>query len=73
MVMEKTIHQRIENTINELDTGNISAARRRHLEDEIENLRKYHDNHPNEDHNPNDLEMYCDSNPDAQECRIYEI
>jgi hypothetical protein len=29
-------------------------------------------NHPNEQKDPTPLELYCDLNPDALECRIYE-
>ena len=36
-------------------------------------VRKYKDNHPNDDHDPTPLEMFCDENPDAPECRIHDI
>jgi hypothetical protein len=70
--MSKTIIQHINDDKNELDRGNISAQRKRHLESELEDLEAYHLNHPNDDHDPTSLELYCDRNPDSVECRIYE-
>jgi hypothetical protein len=69
----KTIHDHINNDMNEIDNPNTSGQRRRHLETELDSLRKYKDNHPNDDHDPTPLEMFCDENPDAPECRIHDI
>ena len=69
----KTIHDHINNDMNEIDNPNTSGQRRRHLENELDSLRKYKDNHPNDDHDPTPLEMFCDENPDAPECRIHDI
>lgn len=70
--MDRTINQHIEDDRNELDSSNISSQRRRHLEDELTSLEKYHTNHPEDNHDPTPLELYCDAHPDASECRIYE-
>lgn len=70
--MEKTINQHINKNRDEIDNGNVSGQRRRHLQDELSLLEKYKENHPNDDYDPSPLELYCDSNPDALECRIYE-
>jgi len=69
---ERTLSQHIESDRNELDSSSISAQRRRHLQDELEQLEKYQENHPNETHDPSSLELYCDANPDALECRVYD-
>lgn len=69
---DRTISQHIEDDNEELDRSNISAQRRRHLEDELDSLEKYKTNHPEDSHDPTPLELYCDANPDALECRIYE-
>ena len=45
---------------------------RRHVSDELDHLEKYQAAHPDEDHDPTAFEMYCDENPEADECRIYE-
>ena len=68
----RTIQQHIEDDRNELDNPNTSSQRRRHLEGELDALEKYKTNHPEEDHDPTSLELFCDSNPDAAECKIYE-
>jgi hypothetical protein len=70
--MKKTIQQHIEDNRDELENPNISPQRRRHIQGELQDLESYHDHHPNDDHDPTPLELYCDSNPDALECRVYE-
>ncbi len=44
----------------------------RHLEEELESLKEFKDHHPEDDHDPTSLEMYCENNPEAVECRIYD-
>ena len=70
--MEKSFQQHINNVRDELDNLNINDQSRRHLENELDSLKKYQANHPDTDYNPTPLELYCDSHPDALECRIYE-
>ena len=70
--MEKSLQQHINDDRDELDNPNINGQRRCHLEDELNALEQYQVNHPDEDHDPNGLELFCDANPDALECRIYE-
>lgn len=70
--MEKSIQQHINNDRDELDNPNTSSQRRRHLESELYSLEKYQANHPDDDHDPTPLELYCDENPSALECKIYE-
>jgi hypothetical protein len=70
--MAKTLQQHINNDRDELDNPEINSQRRRHIEDELDALEQYQVNHPDEDHDPNPLELFCDSHPDAAECRIYE-
>lgn len=68
----ESIEQHIETNIRELEDPTISSQRRRHVESELEDLEKYHERHPEDHHDPTALELYCDSNPEASECRIYE-
>lgn len=70
--MEKSLQQHINDDRDELDNPNVSGQRRRHLEDELDALETYQVNHPDEDHDPTPLELYCDTHPDALECRVYE-
>jgi hypothetical protein len=67
----KTIQQHIDDDRNELDNLNLNGQRRRHLEGELESLEKYRETHPEDDHDPTPLELYCNDNPNALECRIY--
>lgn len=70
--MDRTLQQHINDDYDELDSPTISGQRRRHLEDELESLEKYQVNHPDENYDPTPLELYCDSHPDALECRVYD-
>jgi len=69
---EKSLQQHINDDKDQLDDPNTSGQRRRHLEDELDALEQYQVNHPDEDKDPNPLELYCDTHPDALECRVYE-
>ena len=70
---KRTLQQHINDNRDELDNSNIGSQRRRHIESELDSLEKYQANHPDTDHDPNALELFCDENPEADECRIYEI
>ena len=71
--MKRSLQQHINDDRDELDNPNTSGQRRRHLEDELDSLEKYQVNHPDTDHDPNPLELYCDLNPNEPECRVYEV
>jgi hypothetical protein len=72
MKQNKSLQQHINDDRDELDNPNTNSQRRRHLEGELDALEQYQINHPDEDHDPTPLELYCDSHPDALECRVYE-
>jgi hypothetical protein len=44
----------------------------RHLEEELKGLAEYKEHHPEDSHDPSPLEVYCDLNPEAPECRVYD-
>ena len=69
---EKSIQQHINDDKDLLENGSLSPQMRRHVTDELDHLEQYQANHPDYDHDPTPLEMYCDTHPDASECRIYE-
>lgn len=71
--MFKTIFDHIGSILKELDSNILSSQRKRHLENELTDLQSYQKNHPNDDHDPTSLEVYCDKNPDASECRIHDL
>jgi hypothetical protein len=55
-----------------LEDPMTSPQQRRHVEEELKDLEAYHERHPEDSHDPTSLELFCDLNPDALECRIYE-
>jgi hypothetical protein len=67
-----SIDKHIENDKKILDDPMMSSQTRRHIEGELESLERYKESHPNDDHDPTPLELYCNDNPGALECRIYE-
>jgi hypothetical protein len=66
------INQHIEQDKKILEDPTVSPQMRRHTAEELEALESYKSHHPEDDHDPSALELYCDSHPDALECRIYE-
>ena len=67
-----SIEQHIQKDREILEDPTTSPQSRRHIESELESLERYHQNHPEDFHDPTPLELFCDENPDALECRIYE-
>ena len=49
-----------------------SSQSRRHAEEELEALERYQQSHPDDDHDPTPFELYCNDNPNALECRMYD-
>lgn len=68
----KSLDEHIEKNKQILSDPLISRQRRRHIEEELEDLKVYSKNHPEDDHDPTPLELFCDKNPDAAECKIYD-
>jgi hypothetical protein len=66
------IDQHIQRDVDILGDPMISPQSRRHTEEELEALKNYKANHPEDSHDPTPLELYCDANPGALECRVYE-
>lgn len=66
------IEQHIIHDKNLLDDPMISSQSRRHTEEELESLERWAQTHPNDDHDPSPFELYCNDNPNALECRIYD-
>lgn len=67
-----SLNQHIISIKDELYEPGISSQRRRHLETELEEYQQYQSNNANEDKIPTRLELFCNLNPDALECRIYD-
>lgn len=68
----ENIEKHIEADRKELSDPQLSPQRRRHIEDELEQLEAYRENHPEDTHDPTPLELYCDANPSALECKVFD-
>lgn len=70
----KNIDEHIEKDREELHEAlaNDDQGKVRHLLKEMADLGEYKKNHPDEDRDPSPLEVFCDLNPDAPECKIYD-
>ena len=51
---------------------NGDQAKEAHFSEELAQLETYQKNHPDDHHDPTALELHCDLNPDAPECRVYD-
>tara|TARA_R100000278_G_C5420962_1_gene146547 strand:- start:40 stop:282 length:243 start_codon:yes stop_codon:yes gene_type:complete len=72
-----SIEQHIEADKKILEDPTTSPQQRRHVQNELEELQIYAHNHRKEiadgdHHDPTALELFCEVEPDADECRIYE-
>ncbi len=69
-----TIDEHIQKDQSEIqsakDHGN--TAKVRHLTEELNSLKEYKEHHPDDKHDPNALELFCDANPDEPECLVYD-
>jgi len=73
----ESIEKHIEKDKEILDNPTISPQQRRHIENELHELEIYAENHKKEieqgdHHDPSPLELFCEMEPEADECRIYE-
>lgn len=68
----ENIDQHIKKDREILDDPQISPQSRRHTVEELDALEAYKAKHPEDTHDPTPLELFCDANPEALECRIYE-
>ena len=74
---DRTVEQHIVDDENILENPTTSPQQRRHIETELEELNVYVENHKKDieagdHHDPTALELYCEMEPDADECRVYE-
>ena len=68
----ENIEAHIKNDKQILDDPTISPQMRRHTQQELTDLEAYAERHPEDHRDPSSLELFCDNNPEALECRIYE-
>ena len=63
--MTKNVRKLIKEYEEEIELGNVTRQRKRFLESQIEELQKTIV--------PTSLEVYCSLNPEADECREYDV
>ena len=73
----ESIEKHIEVDKEILANPTTSPQQRRHIEGELTELNVYAENHKEEiaagdHHDPTALELYCEMEPEADECRVYE-
>lgn len=68
-----SIDKHIETDIKILEDPTISSQSRRHTQEELHSLKVYKENHPGENHDPTPLELFCDVNPGAMECKSFDV
>ena len=73
----ESIEKHIEKDKQILQDPTVSPQQRRHIEGELHELEVYAENHKKEiaagdHHDPTALELYCEMEPEADECRVYE-
>ena len=74
---DRTVEQHIVDDKKILENPTTSPQQRRHIEGELEELNVYIENHKKDieqgdHHDPTALELYCEMEPEADECRVYE-
>ena len=55
----ESVEKHIEQDKKILDDPTVSSQARRHVEDELDALERWVKNHPNDEHDPTALELYC--------------
>jgi hypothetical protein len=73
----ESIEKHIKKDEEILSNPTTSPQQRRHIEGELQELKVYADNHKEDiaagdHHDPTALELYCEMEPEADECRIYD-
>ena len=73
----ESVEKHIEVDKQILEDPTTSPQQRRHIEGELHELEIYAENHKKDieagdHHDPTPLELFCEMEPDADECRVYE-
>jgi hypothetical protein len=70
----KSIDEHIEKDRVDIEAAKAAGddGKVRHLEEELKRLEEFKAHHPEDSHDPTPLEVYCDLNPEAPECRVYD-
>jgi len=67
------LQETIKSIQNELDNNSINKQRQRYLESHLIELIEYSVRNPDVTKLPGPLTIYCDLNPNAKECKIFDL
>ena len=73
----ESIEKHIEEDKKILENPTTSPQQRRHIEEELHELKVYVENHKAEieggdHHDPTALELFCEVEPSAPECKLFD-
>lgn len=67
------LQELINEICEELEGSFTNVQRRRYLRSYLEELLEYQKNNPEKTEIPNPLQLFCNLNPEALECRMYDL
>tara|TARA_B100000927_G_C16170159_1_gene351011 strand:- start:345 stop:572 length:228 start_codon:yes stop_codon:yes gene_type:complete len=73
----ESLEKHIQTDKEILENPTISPQQRRHIEEELHELEVYVENHKKEieagdHHDPTALELFCEVEPSAPECKVFD-
>ena len=71
--METKLYETVLEIQQELDLDLCSRQRKKYLENELERLLAYQEAHPTQEKTPTPFQLYCFENPEALECRVFDV
>jgi hypothetical protein len=66
------LQELINDICEELENSSMNSQRRRYLQNYLQEILEYQKNNPYNKEVPTSLQLFCDLNPHALECRIYD-
>jgi len=71
--METKLYDNVLKIQQELDLGLCSRQRKKYLENELRMLLAYQEKNPTQEETPTPFQLYCFENPEALECRVFDV
>jgi hypothetical protein len=62
----------LQETSRKMNGSQLASRAADPLTEELQSLEEYKEHNPEDKHDPTSLELYCDANPEADECRVYD-
>ena len=67
------LQEYINQICEQIESPVTASQRVRYLKSHLDDLLEFQKNNPDRTDVPTHLELYCSQNPDALECRIYNV